>query len=58
MGGNLIHSGCTTDPAITFDEEPFLISWGRSNDGDCIPEVTDNCPQLANEDQLDDGEED
>jgi len=57
MEGNLVHGGCTKDPSITFDEAPFLISWGQSRDGDCIPEVTDNCPSVANEDQLDDSEE-
>ncbi len=57
MAGNLIHDGCTDNPAITFDEEPFLISWGASTDGDCIPEISDNCPTVANEDQLDDGDE-
>ncbi len=57
MVGNLIHGGCTTSPSITFDEEPFLIAWGDSRDGDCIPDVVDNCPTVANEDQLDDGDE-
>jgi hypothetical protein len=54
--GELATGGCTQDAIITFDEAPFLIAWGDDTDWDCIPDVSDNCPEVANPDQSDTGE--
>ncbi len=54
--GELATGGCTQDPVITFDEAPFLITWGDDTDGDCIPDVSDNCPDVENADQSDTGD--
>jgi hypothetical protein len=33
-----------------YDEAPFVLVWGADADGDCIPDVSDNCPLIANAD--------
>ena len=50
--GELATGGCTQDPFITFDEAPILIAWGDDTDGDCIPDVSDNCPVGFNPNRL------
>jgi len=52
--GEIAPEGRTQDPVMTFDEAPFLVTWGDDTDGDRIPDVSDNCPEVVNPDQADD----
>ena len=56
FNGELAPGGCTQDPILSFDEAPFLVTWGDDTDLDCIPDVSDNCPEVFNPDQLDTGD--
>ena len=54
--GELAPGGVTQDPVVTFDEAPFLVTWGDDTDGDGIPDVSDNCPDRPNPRQSDTGD--
>lgn len=44
---------CSPDTLVEFAEAPFLVAWGPDADEDCVPDVSDNCPLVHNEDQAD-----
>jgi hypothetical protein len=50
--GRLVDARCTGSAVeVSFDEAPFFVAWGADADGDCVPDVVDNCPLSANPDQ-------
>jgi len=50
--GSLREYTCGSFPSsYTFTQEPVILVWGPSNDGDCIPDIADNCPTVSNEGQ-------
>jgi hypothetical protein len=52
--GKIEASGCNGVPQeVTFAQKPFILVFGESADGDCIPDIVDNCPNVPNEDQTD-----
>lgn len=52
--GKIVAHGCGgSEPTLWFAETPFILVRGESSDGDCIPDVVDNCPTVANDDQSD-----
>ena len=47
------YTGTPSTLPVTFSEAPFLITWGTDLDEDCVPDMSDNCPFIANPDQTD-----
>ncbi|MFC1852237.1 thrombospondin type 3 repeat-containing protein [candidate division CSSED10-310 bacterium] len=46
--GTIISATCSGETTVTFDEAPFLLAWGPDRDGDCVPDIIDNCPDTFN----------
>lgn len=55
--GGLLDANCSGEAYVAFDEPPFLVVWGTDQDGDCIPDILDNCPLTQNPGQENSGTE-
>jgi len=50
--GKMIEHECGWFPSsYTITQDPIIMVWGQSADGDCIPDIADNCPTVPNEEQ-------
>jgi|GEM_PF-2224587 len=50
--GRVIEHECGFIPSsFTITQDPIIMVWGQSADGDCIPDIADNCPTVSNEGQ-------